>query len=505
MSQSILRAEGIFKRFPGVQALSDARLEVLPGEVHGLIGENGAGKSTLINVISGAARPDRGSIFIHDQPAHIRNPYDAHRLGIRVVFQHLSLVPQLPVVDNLFLGREETRHGLLSRAAMLREAREVLSSFDPSIQPLRRVRDLSASQRYIVEIAKAVIGKPSLLILDEPTASLTQKETDRLFTIVRSLTAEGKGVVWITHRLEELEEIADRATVMRDGQYVITLPRHEIREEVLIRHMIGRELHDIYLTPPALTSDSPDVLEVQGISTGTGLQDVTFTIRRGEVLGVGGLIGSGSERLGPALFGLEPITKGQLALDGRPLAPRNLNPSHLTRSGAVYLPGDRLVHGVIGTMSASKNISLSGLDTVERVGVLNQGKEHMKALHYSEQLDIRPLNPRRRITNFSGGNQQKALLARGMFRRARLFIVEEPTQGIDVGAKKEIYRIIGRLASAGAAVVLISSDLNELLNSCHRIMVFHRGRVSTILEKQEATEELILKHYFGATTEEIPA
>ena len=500
-AQVLLRAENMTKRFPGVLALNRARLEVFAGEVHALIGENGAGKSTLVAVLAGALRPDYAEIWYRGHRARISSPHEAHTMGIRVVFQNLSLVPQLSVAENLFLGREPTRWGLLGRQEILRQAKVLLERVGASVDPRASVRSLSAPQRYLVEVAKAILDDPVLLILDEPTASLTPRETERLFALVRERRREGKSVVWITHRLEELEQIADRVTVMRDGRYVTTVPARETSRQQLISFMTGREYQEIFPPLQPLPACAPTVLEVEGLSTQSGLRDISFDLRAGEILGIGGLTGSGKSELGRALFGLEPITAGRIWLLGQRLSPSSLRPGRLIRAGVVYLPPDRRGEGLVPTRSLAENVTLPAVERFERYGFLDTKQESGKILEHIRILRIRPPNPKLRVTYLSGGNQQKVLLARGMVRPTRLFILDEPTQGVDVGAKVEVYEIIHQLARAGAAVVLISSDSPELLHLCHRILVLHQGRVSAVLAHEEATEERLLRHYFGVSEE----
>lgn len=505
MNGELLRVEGITKRFPGVAALDNVHFEVRAGEVHGLIGENGAGKSTLVNVLAGSFPPDSGRILWRGKPAVIQSPHHARALGIRTVFQNLSLVPQLTVVENLFLGRELTAGGLLRRSEMVKRVRHVLERIGEPIDPMALVRDLSPPQRYLVEIAKAIMDEFALLILDEPTASLTARETERLFSLVREMVRQGKGVVWITHRLEELEEIADRITVMRDGRYIATVPAAGVGKDQLITYMTGKEYKEVFPPLASLPPVDNPVLEVTQLHTVNGLSGITFALGQGEVLGVGGLIGAGKSELGRALFGLEKITAGNVRLFGRQLPARALQPSTLIRAGVMYFPADRRGEGLVLCRSVGENMTLAALEQFERLGFLDQPRERQSIHTMVRRFDITPPQPRLRIAHLSGGNQQKTLLAKGVVRPTRLFILDEPTQGIDVGAKIGIYQFIHQLAAAGAAVLLISSDLLELMNLCHRVLVLYRGRVAATVAHGDASEERLLRHYFGDVEERVHA
>lgn len=502
MNGELLRLERITRSFPGVLALDGVSLDVRAGEVHGLVGENGAGKSTLISVLAGSLSPDSGRVFLGGKEIHIDSPHHAHTLGIRVVFQHLSLAPNLTVAENLFMGRELSSAGLLSRRQMDELARDAMERLGEALDPRERVRDLSVPQRYLVEIAKATLDDLSILAFDEPTASLTTRETKRLFELVDRLVKQGKGVIWVTHRLEELQAIADRITVMRDGRYVTTVPADSVDQNQLITYMTGKQFQEVF--PPL--HQQPDasvqpVVAVRGLSTKSGLRDVTLTLRPGEILGIGGLIGSGKAELGRALYGLETITAGEVNYFGTTRAPKSLSPSALTSSGVMYFPADRWGEGVVLCRPVGENMTLSALPQFERLGFLDKRREGATVRQLIEQLDIHPATPEPRIRTLSGGNQQKALIARGLVRDSRIFILDEPTQGIDIGAKVRIYQLIQSLAQAGAAILLISSDLHELLHLCHRVITMHQGKVSAVVAHEEASEERLLRHYFGETEE----
>jgi len=500
---TLLRAVDITKRFPGVLALDRVSFELHAGEVHALVGENGAGKSTLVNIFAGSLRPDSGTIELEGRPVHIRSPHHAQQLGIRAVFQQLSLVPALTVSENIFLGRELTTPGLLRKPAMQARSLAQLGIFDAGIAPTTRVRDLTVPQRYLVEIAKATLQRPKVLILDEPTASLTDRETKVLFTMVRELRDQGVGIIWITHRLEELYEIADRVTVMRDGRHVATLPARETTADRLITLMTGREYEQIYPALRPIAPGAPVALEIQALRTLHGLRNVSFTLRAGEILGVGGLIGSGKNLLGRALVGLEPVLAGEIRVDGQAIALDTITPHRMLQRGLMYFPADRRNEGLLTNRSVLENMTIAALERFERLaGLLDKRAERRTVVEFIRRLAIVPPNPDARVRNLSGGNQQKVALARGLIRNTRVFVMDEPTQGIDVGAKIAIYELLHELAAQGAAILFITSDMLELLHVCHRIAVFFQGELVATVPHQEASEERLLQYFFGHVREE---
>ncbi|MCX2728029.1 sugar ABC transporter ATP-binding protein [Thermomicrobium sp. 4228-Ro] len=501
---ALLRAHEISKRFPGVLALDRVSFELQAGEVHALVGENGAGKSTLVNIFAGSLRPDSGTIELEGRPVQIRSPHHAQQLGIRAVFQQLSLVPALTVAENIFLGRELTAPVVLRKPAMQAQSLARLGLFDAGIAPTARVRDLTVPQRYLVEIAKATLEQPKVLILDEPTASLTDRETQVLFGLVRELRERGVGIIWITHRLEELCEIADRVTVMRDGRHVATLAVGDTTTDRLITLMTGREYEQIYPVLQPVPEDAPVALEVQGLHTVHGLRGVHFTLRAGEILGVGGLIGSGKQLIGRALVGLEPATAGQIELAGQRVPLDEISPYVMLHRGLMYFPADRRNEGLLTNRSVLENMTIAALEQFELLGaLLDKRRERRTVLDFIRRLAIVPPNPDMRVRNLSGGNQQKVALARGLIRETRVFVLDEPTQGIDVGAKIAIYELLHELARQGAAVLFITSDILELLHVCHRVAVMFQGELVAIVPHEEATEERLLQYYFGHLREEV--
>ncbi|MDQ2652756.1 MAG: sugar ABC transporter ATP-binding protein [Chloroflexota bacterium] len=494
-SSAILRLSGISKHFPGVKALSEVDFELLPGEVHVLFGENGAGKSTLINIIAGSFPPDAGTITFRNAPLRLTSPHHARELGINAVFQEFSLVPTLSVRDNLYLGRELKRGGFLDKGAMARGASATLDQLGFHVDPRVQVSRLSRAEQQMVEIAKAIQSDPSVLILDEPTASLTEAEADQLFAVVEALKARGIGIVYITHRMQEIRRIADRITVLRDGQLVTTVAAGGVSEQQLVELMTGRTIEDLY--PTVQGNPQQTMVEVKGLTLTSGrIRDVSITVRSGEIVGLAGLVGSGKSEVGRAIFGAESVSHGSVAINGQVVG--DPTPGEMLGRGVVYIPPDRRAEGLVPTRSVRENISLASLDrpTFSRMGLLRRREERNVVRDVAQRLSLRPPNIERQVAYFSGGNQQKVVLGRGLTRDVQVFIFDEPTTGVDVGAKVEIYGFIKDLCEQGAAVLLISSDLPELLHLSHRAYVMHRGEVRAELAGAMLTEEAVLANFF---------
>jgi ribose transport system ATP-binding protein len=466
---------------------------LLPGEVHVLFGENGAGKSTLNKIIAGSYVPNEGQIFVNGERVVFRTPHDARQKGISAVYQEFSLVPQLTVLENLFLGQEITRKGFLDQDAMARKAREVLERLGFNLKLTSRVSDLRRAEAQMVEIAKAMQEEMSILILDEPTASLTDKEVERLFEIIEKLKAGGVGIIYISHRIKELKRIGDRITVLRDGRHVATLRMSEATEEKLISLMTGREHADIF--PPITHTPGAVLLSVEKLETASGLHDVSFEVRAGEILGVAGLVGAGKSRVGRAIYGLDPVLGGRVIFNRRTLT--KFTPGDALERGILYLPPDRHKEGIVLCRTIKENQTLPSLPLFEKGGFLELKREESLAKKIIEKMQIRPSRPDQTIIYLSGGNQQKVMLSRGLTRDIRLFIFDEPTCGIDVGAKREIYLFLKELAENGAAIIYISSEIPEVMNLCHTVMVMHGNRVSKLIPREQATEENILSACFG--------
>jgi ribose transport system ATP-binding protein len=491
----VLRLTGVTKRFPGVLALDHVDLDLRAGEVHVLFGENGAGKSTLINIVAGTFPPDAGTMTLQGQPLRLHSPHHARQLGINAVFQEFSLVPTLSVQDNLYLGREASRAGIVDKAAIRKGAVAALSELGFEIDPDARIGSLSRAEQQMVEIAKALQGDPSILILDEPTASLTENEANRLFELVDRLKNAGLGLIYITHRMQEIHRIADRITVLRDGRHVATLEAGAVTEERLIELMTGRTIEALF---PVILSQAGEVLlSMDRVSLANRrIHDISIEARRGEIVGIAGLVGSGKSEVGRACYGMERIASGSIAVKGKVVT--RPTPRVMLKQGVVYVPPDRRTEGLVLTRPVRENMSLAALELPQfnRRGVLRRGREKREIAGIANRLKLRPPNIERSITYFSGGNQQKALVGRGLTRDIEVFIFDEPTTGVDVGAKVEIYQLMEELCARGAAIVLISSDLPEILHLAHRVYVMHRGRLRAELSGDDVTEHAVLSYFF---------
>jgi ribose transport system ATP-binding protein len=490
----LLHMEGIDKSFPGVQALRGAGLDLHQGEVLALLGENGAGKSTLIKTLSGAHLPDAGTISIDGRPAHISTPREARRLGIAVIYQEFNLVPTLSASENIFLGREETVGPFISFAAERRRTREILHRMDVAIDPDAPVSDLTVAQQQVVEIARALSLDARIMVMDEPTAALTGQEVEHLFRIIAELKGRGLGVIYITHRLEEVFRIAGRATVLRDGRLVGTRPVPALGRRELIEMMVGRKLETEFPKEPAPLGE--ERLVVRGLSRGTKVRDVSFSVRRGEVLGLAGLVGAGRTEVARLIFGADRPDAGSMELDGRPLRIRS--PRDAIRSGICLLTEDRKAQGLVLGLSVLENFALPSLKAFCRRGLIDRRKEMEAFARFAGLLRIKVPDCEEPAGNLSGGNQQKVVLGKWLQANSEVVIFDEPTRGIDVGAKYEIYQLMNRLARSGKAMVMISSELPEALGMSDRILVMHEGRVKgEITDVPRARQEDILAMALG--------
>lgn len=484
--------DGVSKRFPGVTAVSDVDLAVLPGEVHVLAGENGAGKSTLMKLLAQVEPPTSGRIEIDGTPVTYQGPGAARRLGISMVHQEFALAPDLSVAENLFIGHEPGSFGWISRSAQRRAARELLRRVALDVDPGRRVGPLSTAEQQRVELAKALAIDARVLILDEPTASLSERETGELFDIIRGLTEQGIAVLYISHRLDEIFEIGDRVTVMRDGAVAATLPVSELDEARLVRLMVGREVTNLY---PRHHQDPGEVrLRVGHLHRGNAVRDVSFEVRAGEIVGLAGLVGAGRTEVVRAIFGADPPERGTISLDGRPLRIRG--PADAIAAGIGYLTESRKTDGLALQLGVDKNISLAKLPM--RSGLIDLRAERRLAERRREALRIRVPWVGRPVETLSGGNQQKVVLARWLEAGAEVLLCDEPGRGMDVGAKSEMFAEMDALAADGKAIVLISSYLPELLNMCDRILVLRGGRIVGELDRTEFSEERVVALATGA-------
>ena len=499
----LLSMSGITKRFPGVIALQGVQLRLDGGEVLALMGENGAGKSTLMKILGGAYQPDEGELRIDGRPVVFRGIRDAKAHGIALIHQELMLVPQLDVAANIFLGNERRSPGglvaKLDRAAMRNRAAELMARVGLRLPPTKLVSTLTAGQMQMVEIAKALALDARVIIMDEPTSSLTIAESQQLFAVIRQLKAEGVGVVYISHRMEEVFQLADRITVLRDGRYVGDLPRAEATHDKVVGMMVGRELSGHYFPPKpprpaagsaaAAAAAARPVLEVRDLVVPGAPARVSFTVYRGEVLGFAGLIGAGRTELMQAIFGVTPPLGGQILLDGQPFAPRRARDA--IDAGIYLAPEDRKRHGLVLPMTVAQNTSLPSVGRYNRWGWLDRRREREVAKAEVDRLRTRTPTVFQKVVNLSGGNQQKVVLGKWLAMSPRVLILDEPTRGIDVGAKAEIYRQVQALADAGIAILMVSSDMEEVLGMSDRVVVMHERRIKGVLPRAGLTQQQV--------------
>ena len=492
MSDQLVSMEGIDKAFPGVRALDQCRFELRAGEVHALVGENGAGKSTLMKVLAGAYARDAGRIRLRGNEVEIASPRAAQDLGISIIHQEMNLMPHLTVAQNIFIGREPRRRVrfLLDEGAINVAARALLDRLHLRIDPRVRVSDLTVARQQMVEIARALSLSSDVLIMDEPTAALTDAEIGDLFRIIRQLRDKGVGVVHISHRLEELHQISDRITVMRDGRTLDTLATRDATIDRIIHLMVGRTIYEGAPEIPDLP-DHEVVLEVRGLSRGRALRDISFSLRRGEILGLAGLVGAGRTELARAIFGADPVDSGEILVRGRPVRIRS--PRDAVASGIAYLSEDRKRFGLALGMDVETNIVLATLRRFLRLGWVNTARTRATARKYVDALHIRTPSLEQKAKNLSGGNQQKLVIGKWLTADTEILLFDEPTRGIDVGGKSEIYRLLNDLARQGKAIIMISSELPEVLRMSHRILVMCEGRVTGELPGG-ATQEEIMTH-----------
>ena len=491
-----LEMRGIVKRFPGVVALNHVDLDVQKGEIHALLGENGAGKSTLMKVLAGAYQRDEGVILIGGQNVEVSSPSHAQQLGISIIYQELNLIPQLSAAENIFLGRLKTnRSGKVDWPGMYREAQRMLDKLEVSVDARTPVRELGIAQMQMVEVAKALSLQSKILIMDEPTAPLTGRETEMLFSVMRRLKDEGVAIIYISHHLEEVLEVADRATILRDGANVTVVDVEKITIDELIRYMVGRELKEKF--PKIHVPVGEEVLRVEHLSAGKRVKDVNLSVRAGEILGIAGLVGAGRTETARAIFGMDPVQSGQVFVQGKPVSIKR--PLDAIRAGIGFATEDRKSEGLVLTMNVGENITLASLDQFGSEWHMNLGAEKKSVLDYIAKLNIKTPSVLQKARNLSGGNQQKVVLAKWLMSRSRAFLFDEPTRGIDVGAKIEVYNIINELIRQGAAVVLISSEMPEILGMCDRIAVMHQGSVTATLDRGEVdvTQEMLLYYATG--------
>jgi ribose transport system ATP-binding protein len=486
----------ISKSFGGIAALKNVTLKVLPGEIHALVGENGAGKSTLMKILSGAYTKDTGQIFIDDTEVQIRNTHDSKKLGIGIIYQEFSLVPELSVAENIFLNKLSVTGFWMKWGKMKKKAEELINSIGFSINPSLKAGDLSIAQQQIVEIAKALSEPVRVLVLDEPSAVLGTQEIQKLFDTLKRLKKEGVAIIYISHHLSEIFQIADRITVLKDGISSGSLLVSETDRDSVIKLMLGRSLDTMYPLRDSIIGE--EVLKVVDIGQGEKVKGVSLAIRRGEILGIAGLVGSGRSETVRAIFAADKRRKGRILLSGKELRLRS--PRKAVQMGIGMVPEDRKQHGVILSLTVKENISLTNFKGItDYFGFIKAKKESNNTIDLIRKLTIKAENENQEVSNLSGGNQQKVALAKWLNRDCRVMIIDEPTRGVDIGAKVEIYNLINELAQKGVAIIVISSETSELMGICDRIIVMRKGQIQGELTKQEFSEEEILRLSLGVS------
>jgi inositol transport system ATP-binding protein len=499
MPAPLLQVTGLAKRYPGVQALDDVSFDLVAGEIHGLLGENGAGKSTLLKILSGAETPDTGEIALGGRRQTLASPQHAQALGIATIYQELNLLPNLSVAENVFIGREPGPRAFVSWRRLAEDTRTLMDRIGLRIDPMAEVRDLSVAEQQMVEIARALSTEARLIIMDEPTSALSDAEVDTLFAIVQELRAQGLGIIFVTHRLDEVMRICDRATVLRDGRLVGTRAVADLSIDELIRMMVGRSMAQLF-TPLAPREVGPVILEVEGMSRSgnlldphaTVLEDIDLTVRRGEILGIAGLMGSGRTELARSIFGADAFDGGHIRIDGREVTIRS--PLDAIRAGIGLVPEDRKQQALFLALAVRSNLSLAALGRLVRWGIfVDESAELALIERYRTTLNIRMASPDQLIANLSGGNQQKVVLARWLALEPKILIVDEPTRGIDVAAKAEVHLLLDQLARSGIAIVAISSELPEILAIADRIVTMREGRITGEIARADANEERLMQ------------
>ena len=488
-SEPLLAVRRLGKQFPGVRALHNVALTLRRGEVLAVIGENGAGKSTLMKILAGVQEPDSGEIMLDGQPVQIDSVRAASALGIALIHQELNLSDNLDVGANIFLGREPRRFGFMDQRRIHRESQAVLERVGLEVSSRTLVSHLSLGRQQMVEIAKALSANARILIMDEPTSSLSQPETEQLFRVVKQLRAGGVSVIYISHRLSEVRELADRVTVLRDGENAGELAREEINHDRMVRLMVGRDLAQFYERKSHPTGDV--MLEVRRLrTTAFPRQELNFALRAGEIVGLAGLVGAGRTEMLRVLFGVEPMLDGEILMRGQPVQLRS--PQDAIRAGLALVPEDRKQQGLLLEMAVRENLSLASLRRDQRQGFLNRRQEHAITTGMIQDLGIRTPGPAQLVQFLSGGNQQKVVVGKWLALQPRVLLLDEPTRGIDVGAKQEIYRLMERLAGQGVAILFVSSELEEILGMSDRALVMHEGRITGELSRAELSEEAVM-------------
>jgi ABC-type sugar transport system ATPase subunit len=494
-ARPLLELREIFKNFGGVQAVVDASVSLAPAAVHGLVGENGAGKSTLGKVIAGALVPDAGELLIDGEPVSFSSPREALAAGIALIAQEIALVPKATVEENVLLGMEPSSGGVLQQRRLRRRFEELNARTGFGLDPTARVESLRVAEQQKVEILRAIARNARLIVMDEPTAALARDESERLIQVIRRLSASGTAIVFVSHYLDEVLSVCDRVTVMRNGRIVRTAPAAQENEQSLVQAMIGREVTLEYPEKAPPPESAPVVLEVEHLSRAGVLEDISLSLRAGEIVGVAGLVGSGRTELVRALIGVDRTDGGDVRLDGKPVRLRG--PRQAARHGIVMLPEDRKQQGLVMIRPVRENLTLPSLNDLARAGFVSRRSEEARTRELAREFDIRARSLDAPVVTLSGGNQQKALFAKWLARTPRVLLADEPTRGVDVGAKRQIHQLIARLAGEGMAVLLISSELEEVLGLAHRVLVMRRGHVVAEYASEQATMDRVLAAAFA--------
>ncbi len=492
----VLSLQGALKTFGPVVALADGTIELRAGEIHALCGENGAGKSTLVKILAGVHAPDAGTFEVAGAPVSFRTVADSKAAGISVIYQEPTLFPDLSVAENIYIGRQpKNRLGLVDHARMRRDASALFDRLGVDLDPARSAEGLSIADQQLIEIAKAISLDAKVLVMDEPTAALSGNEVERLFTVARALRADGAGILFISHRFDEVFALSDRITVMRDGRYITTHRTEQTSVEAIVRDMVGRDLDALF---PKLDAEVGDpVLTVQGLQRTGVFADIDFEVRAGEIVALAGLVGSGRTEVARAVFGIDAYDAGAVLVSGRPL--KGGDPKAAIAAGIGFVPEDRRKQGLVMDLSVGRNTTLTLRDKFTRLGLINGRAEAGAAREWTRRLQVKTASLHQPVSTLSGGNQQKVVLAKWLATGPKLLIIDEPTRGIDVGTKSEVHRLISELATEGLAILMISSELPEVLGMADRVLVMHEGRIAGTLDRAEATPETVMHAATGAT------
>lgn len=488
--QNILQVQNLSKSFLGVKALDNIQFSLQKGEIHALMGENGAGKSTFMKILMGLLKPDSGEIIFEGEVLKSNNVHENLQKGISMIHQEILVVPELTVAQNIFLGRETNYRSWLNDKAINQKAQEILDAIGIKINAQTKIKNLSIAEMQMVEIAKAVSNNAKVIIMDEPTSALTDNEVAMLFKIIKDLKAKGVAIIYISHKMDEIYEITDRITVLRDGQYIATKNTNELDKNALIALMVGRQINDLFLENNSIKGES--ILSVQNLNKKGKFKDINFEVHAGEVLGIAGLMGAGRTEIARAIFGLDKYDSGEIIIKGNKVEIKS--PEDAIKNGIGYVSEDRKALGFIPALSIKENISLSSLGNFAKTWFVNASNEHEAATRLSTDLKIKSTSINQKVMTLSGGNQQKVVIGKVLLTAPSLIILDEPTRGIDIGAKFEIYKLINQLTDKGIAVIMISSELPEILGMSDRIMVLSKGKQTALLSKQEATQEKIMQY-----------